>query len=153
METPIPDIAIAWDTQNACGDWTLAGGDLVTGPSIESAVAVSLFTDRRAAADYVPLDGSGDLRGFWADTYSDGPWGSRLWQLRIAVKTDQTKLLLQAQDICQEALAWLVKAGAVAAVDVAASWLNATDMGLLVTVTKPDGSTQAFTYSWAWKGV
>lgn len=153
METSIPDIAIAWDTLDACGDWILAGGDLVAGPSIESAVAVSLFTDRRAASGYVPLDGSGDLRGFWADTYSETPWGSRLWQLRIAKKTDATPLLLEAQDICQEALAWLVTAGAVASVDVAASWLTKDAMGLRVTVTKPDGSTQAFTYSWAWTGV
>lgn len=123
------------------------------GLSIESAVAVSLFTDRRAPAGYVPLDGSGDLRGFWADSYSDFPWGSRLWQLRIAKKTDATTLLLQAQDICQEALAWLITIGALARVEVAASWLTVDAMGLRVRVTRPDGSAQAFDYSWAWTGV
>lgn len=61
------DIAIVW--RNGRGNLALNGSDLLTDNSIETAVIISLFTDRRAQpSDLIP-DGSTDRRGWWADSF------------------------------------------------------------------------------------
>jgi phage gp46-like protein len=145
------DLAIAWDSANFRGDWVIANGGLATGSDLESAVLVSLFTDRIASPDFVPTDGTNDRRGWWADTYESAPIGSRLWQLARAKKTDQTTLLNQARDYCREALQWLLDDGVAGAVDVVTYWLSATTMGIQIRITRPQGTT--FQYSWSWNSL
>lgn len=142
------DIAVAWSPATQTGDWTLLNGDIATGPDLLSAVAVSLFTDRVAQPDYVPVDG--DRRGWWADTYEPLPIGSRLWQLDRAKKIGNQQLLTQATDICREALQWLVTDGGAARVDVQVSWLTPQALAIHVTIIEPSRSSSTFRFSWAW---
>ncbi|MFC0407910.1 phage GP46 family protein [Roseomonas elaeocarpi] len=147
------DIAIAWDTATGQGDWSFEAGDLAVDSGLRSAVLVSLFTDRRAAEDFVPTDGTSDRRGWWGDTYEADQIGSRLWQYERAKKADGTALLRQVRDSCSEALAWLVEDGVAAKVDVTAAWLNRTTIGLGITISEPDGKLSTFNFSWAWSGI
>jgi phage gp46-like protein len=75
-----------------------------------------MFTGRLAAPSFVPPDG--DRRGWWRDSYSDRPIGSRLWMLDRARKDGQAPSLLQARDHCGEALRWPVEDGIAANVEV-----------------------------------
>lgn len=131
------DIASVWDNENACADWAFSTGDLATAPSIESAVRVSLFTER----------------GWWADAYNGRQIGSRLHELDRAKKAGGGSLLLQARDYAREALAWLVEDGIAARVEVRTSWLAADALGIEVVVTQPTGTKlKPFRYSYAWQG-
>jgi len=148
------DIAVSWDTANYRGDWIIVRGALGVDSGIESAVLLSLFSDRRASSDFTPNDGTDDRRGWWGDTYEPDLLGSRLWQLNRAKKTDSTTLLLKARDYCKEALQWLVDAGVVAAVTVSTSWLGTSGqvIGIMVTVVQPTGAVSQRQYQWAWGG-
>lgn len=144
------DLAIAWDAENARGDWQMDGPSLALGNDLETAILVSLFTDRVAAPGYVPTDGTNDPRGWWADSYTGDPIGSRLWQLDRAIKSNSTKTLRTAELYCREALQWLVSDNIVTAFTVNAWWVTPTRLGIRIVVTQPPGTTQTFQYSWAW---
>jgi len=150
------DIAIAWNSAGAFGDWVALPGDLATTGGLLSAVLVSLFTDRLASADYLPPDPNAvpDKRGWWGDTYEPHLLGSRLWQLNRSKKTNSTTLLAQAQDYCMEALQWLIDDGIAAAVAVNTQWLTRDAIGIAVQITPPTGfAAQNFQFSWAWGGI
>jgi phage gp46-like protein len=149
------DIAIVWDTANARGDWTVRNGDLGIGPDIQSAVLVSLFTDRLASSDYISPDPAAinDRRGWWGDTYEPSLIGSRLWQLDRSKKTDQTTLLNQARDYCAEALQWLLDDGVAASISVTTFWNTRDQIGIVIDITKPGvGQAETFQFQWAWNG-
>lgn len=145
------DIYIAWDNNQALGDWALADGDLQTGQDLETACLVSLFTDRLATPDFVPTDGTTDRRGWWADLYEDRPLGSNLWQLERAKKTRQTLGL--AQRYAQDALQWLIDDGVASTLLVNTQWITATMLGIAVAITRPNGSQTRFMFGWAWQGL
>lgn len=151
----MPDIATVWVPAAGRGDWTLAGRDLASGHDLATAVIISLFTDRRADADDIIPDGTGDPRGWWGDTGRLRPLGSKLWLLERAMKTEATRL--RAEDYAAEALAWLVEDGVAADVQVAASWQARADssgfLGLSVVITDPSGRPAVFNYEWAWGDV
>ena len=163
------DIGITWDNATGRGDWSVALGDLALAPDLLSAIMVSLFTDRVApvqptaadAAAGIGVFGTGaagsalvDRRGWWGDAYVGRPIGSRLWQLRRAVKAGQTALLREAESICSEALQWLLDDGVVATAVPACSWLSATAILIAITVTEPASNTpQTFRFQYAWAGL
>jgi phage gp46-like protein len=131
-------------------DWGWANGDLLTGDGyqdLQTAVLVSLFTDRRCNPDYTPIDG--DRRGWWADTNLQYPYGSRLWQLFRAAIGPTT--LLQGQTYAYEALQWLLDDGVASALNVVASFPAFQSLGLLITIQEPSKQNPTvFNFQWAW---
>ncbi|PXW23415.1 phage GP46 family protein [Paraburkholderia caballeronis] len=148
------DIRIVWDVANARGDWALLADDIATGNDLETALLLSLFTDREAATDDVIPDGSNDRRGWWGDDGNIdglGPTGSRLWLLsRRKSPTDQT--LRDAYDYIVEAIQWLIDTGVVARFDVNVQWVKPDMLGAVVVAWPPDGGA-AQTFNWAWSEV
>lgn len=148
------DFKIVWDAENSRGDWALIAGDIATGDDLESALLLSLFTDREAAPDDVIPDGSNDRRGWWGDDGVDddtGPTGSRLWLLSRRISpTDQT--LRDAYDYTVEAIQWLINTNVVARFDVKTQWVKSNMLGISIVAYPPDGSAPQ-TFSWAWNGV
>ncbi len=63
------DITTIWDEEQSIGDWQSGQGDLLSGNDLETAILISLFTDRLARADD-DFDGD-DRRGWWGDTDAD----------------------------------------------------------------------------------
>lgn len=115
--------------------YTDAGFDLVNDNGLQSddglqtAVIVSLFTDRRATPDELAEAGlpADQNRGSWQDDYpeTDGDVeGSKLWLLARAKRTDET--LARAKGYAEDALAWLVADGVALRVIVVASWHGLT---------------------------
>lgn len=146
------DVKIAWDTAHFRGDWAIAAGGLAVDGGIRTAVMVSLFTDARAPDSFVPTDGTTDRRGWWGDTYSVQPWGSLLWTLNRAKKTDSRAMLNIAADMCRASMKWLLDGGYVASVAVQTAWITPQAMGIQVSVSMPNGTPQQpFRFAWAWE--
>jgi phage gp46-like protein len=149
------DVSTIWSPAAARADWAILAPDLARDTDLETAVVISLFTDRRADADDVIPDGSDDRRGWWGDAFADRPIGSKLWLLERAKKTEQTRL--RAQDYVDEALAWLVEEGVAASVVSDAQWQAGRApqgfLGIVVQIARPDGRIVDFNYAWAWAGV
>lgn len=146
------DIAIVWNPATSSGDWAMSNGDLQSGSDLEAAILVSLFTDAYAP-DYVPPPPSGppNPRGCWTDTYTGYRIGSLLWTRTRMIKTEATLLLIKGD--CQNALAWLVTAGAVASFDIEAAFVNRTALALAITANQPAGPPLTFRYQRLWNEV
>lgn len=145
------DTTTVWDVANARGDWQMSGAQLATGNDLQTAILISLFTDRMAADSDVIPDGTTDPRGWWGDAGETYQIGSRLWLLSRAKQTQET--LQRAYDYIVEALQWLIDDGVVAKFDVLVEWTKASELGAQVVAYKQDGSTSATAYTWAWQGI
>jgi len=132
-------------------DYALDALGLVEDDGLDSAVIISLFTDRRALDDDVIPDGTTERRGWWGDQYSDvesDRIGSRLWLLDRSKQLPE--VMAQAKSYCQEALQWLVEDGAAKSVNVTVT--NPRD-GVLyaqMDIIKPDGSTTQYKLNKFW---
>lgn len=147
----MPDIATIWRPGEAGGDWVLVGPDLQGGSDLETAVLISLFTDRVADPEDPIPDGSGDPRGWWGDLDRTAPLGSKLWLLERAKRTEETRLL--AIDYAEEALAWMVDASIAESVSATAAWAGRSRLDLGVVILEPGGRETTFNYQWAWEAL
>jgi phage gp46-like protein len=139
------DITTVWT--GAHGDCTLAGSDLQSGSDLATAILLSLFTDRRAEPDDQLLDGSDDRRGWWGDT-DDQHFGSRLWLIERAKRTQET--IQRAKGYIEEALQWLIDDGVVASFQIKVEWPAGSQLSSRVVAIKGDGSQESMRFAWAW---
>lgn len=145
------DLRIVWDAKHYRGDLVMAGAGLAIGNDLETAVLLSLFTDRRADGDFVPPDGSDDRRGVWFEAFGtqagdQKPWGSRLWQFARAVRTQAT--LNDIIDACREALQWLIDDGVATSIDVAGQFYGRSGVALGISVRQGNQPMNRFSYVW-----
>ena len=104
-------------------DWAIKDHDLAPDDGLETAIILSLFTDRRAREDDPLPDGSDDRRGWWADAWAgQDPIGSRLWLLER--EKDTREVVNRARDYAEEALQWLVEDGIAERIEVMAGWVE-----------------------------
>jgi len=126
--------------------------DLATDEGLQTAVILSLFTDRRADdSDPLPI-GQTDRRGWWGDTLPDvaeDKLGSRLWLLER--EKEQTSVLIRAEEYAREALQWLLDDRVAAQVDVTAEVPRSGVLGLAIAIHRPrlDPVAYRFTSTWA----
>lgn len=144
------DISITWDASNSRGDWKMSGPVLATGNDIETAILISIFSDRMAQPGDVIPDGTNDPRGWWAD--DDVPIGSRMWLLQRAKQTGTTLQL--AYDYLAEALKWMVDDGVVGRFDMSTQWVRTGMLGAVIVAYSPTGTLLSKgQYAWAWAGI
>jgi phage gp46-like protein len=117
------DVGIDWDSQALEGDFLYQDGDFTRDAGLETAVIVSLFTDRKAEPDdELPDPNSSERRGWWGDlTIPDLPsggdkYGSKLWLLERSKTTPE--VIAKAKQYIEEALDWLVEDGVAFRVEV-----------------------------------
>lgn len=150
------DLLTAWTQSTA--DWQLKAAALALDDGLQSAVVISLFTDRLAEpGDPLPqldLWAPGGRRGWWGDAFSDVPGdriGSRLWLLARAKRLPE--VLRQAEEYAQEALQWLVEDGVASGVQVTASTDASRDLLALEVVVVRSAQPQArYRFEAFWKG-
>lgn len=151
-DAPVKNVVLSWSGSYLSRK--VSGGYLETGDDIETALLLSLFTDRLAASDDQIPDGSTDRRGWWGDDANVdglGPTGSRLWLLsRRTSPTDKT--LTDAYDYVAEAIQWMVTTGVVGRFDINVQWLSNDALGILIAAWPPSGGAPV-TYNWAWKAM
>ena len=144
------DLALIWHSDEWSADLVLAaGGDLQTDDGLQTAVVISLFSDRRAAADDALPTSSTDPRGWWGDAFSSAPGdqiGSRLWLLSRSKAT--ADVVLKAQEYGAEALAWMIADDVASDVAVVASDGGQGWLKLAVTITRPTGQNHQFDFLW-----
>ena len=115
-------------------DLVKSGGRLAVDDGLETAVLLSLFTDAPATDDELRAAGltRDQNRGaWWGNDYPevDGDvWGSKLWLLARAKRTDET--LARARDYAVQAVAWMITDGLAARVPITTAWYERT--GFLV---------------------
>lgn len=122
LDTPAVDLTAYTpvDLRLACLDYNLfdfqlnQSLDLVTDDSLDTALLISLFTDR--------YDPNLDKGGWWGDGYvdSDQAFGSRLWTLALHKLNTQT--LRDAESYATESLKWLIDDGLLTHLNVSCSW-------------------------------
>lgn len=148
----MPDFRLDWTMGlSARGDLVRDGTRFAEDGGLATAVALSLFTNRRAeAGDELP-DGSRDRQGYWGDAIAQVPgdrYGSRLYQLRRAKRTTET--LVRAREYALEALAWALEDGVAADIRVGASYGPARRdrLDLDIEFDRPTGELQRFSFQW-----
>ena len=143
------DTTTVWSRDLGRGDWSLAGANLQSGNDLETAILISIFSDREANLDDVIPDGTNDPRGWIGDAGQDYKIGSRLWLLARSKQDAET--LRNANDYIAEALQWLIDDGAVGRFDITTEWTQSFMLGAKVLAYKPDGTSMPMNFSWIWK--
>jgi len=138
------DILAEWQTV------AVYSGDLVADNGLETALFISLFTDRLAEVDD-DIGGGSDRRGWWADQYleiNNDLIGSRLWLLRREKATQD--VLGRAVEYARESLEWLIDDGIASSVDVAAKYSELGKMNLTIEVHQADRTLQVVRFAYVW---
>lgn len=153
------DIALHVDPQSVLMDFSITLGDLANDSGLETAVLLSLFTDRRADDSDALPNAQNDLRGWWADAIpvvQDDRFGSRLWLL--AREKRGPTVPPRAEKYAREALQWMLDDGVASKLDVSATITTARDgslpvgtLLLTVTIWRPDEAlASTFRYRLNW---
>jgi phage gp46-like protein len=147
----LADLALTWSNTTGAGDLSIIDLDLASDRGLETAVLLSLFTDRRAEADDTPPSGDPtDRRGWWADQFAavEGDRiGSRLWLLDRSKRTSET--VQRAKEYAREALAWLIEDRVVESVAVTVE-VTAVALLLAVELQRPGRAPTTFRFAHAW---
>ena len=143
------DVAlILKDDLNAGFDLDFENGDFKKDGGLETAVAISLFTDRRIGDEQLP-QGTTDKKGWWGDLFPEvdqDKIGSRLWLLAREKRT--TEVLRKAEDYAKEALNWLVEDGVATSIIASASYNESKFLLLAIEIVKPAGRNSRFQVVW-----
>lgn len=125
---PAPVAAMTWtdyaQVAPVQGVTQLAAYAVQLDDTLQTAIILSLFTDRRASADDLLPNGVTNKRGWLGDAFmgeQGDVWGSRLWLCYGGKVADD--LLERARFAAKEALAWLVRDGIAGRVDVSSEWV------------------------------
>lgn len=142
------DISSFWDAERLAADWREGRGDLVSGDDLQTAIIISLFTDRVAREDD-DIDGD-DRRGWWGDADEENDIGSRLWLLRRQ-KLAQA-VAQKAEDYSREALQWLVTDGVVSSFSVATQIVYPRRLNMVIRYQRPgNGNDTDMRFFWVWE--
>lgn len=150
------DIKISWDVGLMEGDFSIEDEDLESDNGLETAVIISLFTDRRARDDdELPDPNNLDKRGWWGDLVAeveDDQIGSRLWLLERSKTTPD--ILVKAKEYAEEALQWMISDNAAMKIEVEAERQGTEGndrLALLVKIFQSDGGETALQFNTKWE--
>jgi phage gp46-like protein len=149
------DRLIAFNPATLSGDLMLGDdGAIILTDGLETAVTISLFTDRRARDDDELPDNSGDRRGWClthrqreADPESD-EIGSWLWLL--GREKQLASVVARAKYYAETALAWMVRRKYARQVTVTAEVAAPGLLGLSVEIIRRDGTRWSRIYDYYW---
>lgn len=141
------DIATEWNVNTLRGEWSLAQGELLSGHDLQTAIIISLFTDRLARDDDVMDDNV--RRGWWGDSGQDYVIGSRLWL--IAREKLTVNVAQRAEDYAREALQWLIDDGVVASLDIGSQIIYPARLNLFIRYHQPGYHKEDLRFFWVWE--
>ncbi|MHC4712002.1 MAG: phage GP46 family protein [Planctomycetota bacterium] len=150
------DARLFFDLEQLAGDIAIESADVARETTLDTAVLLSVYSDRRAEHDDALPSGEDDRRGWWGDSFLpvDGDrFGSRLWLLERQKTTDET--LARALEYIRESLDWLVDDGIAAAVYVSGEWRShatAVKVGRFrVVVERPPAPQITYRFQYVWQ--
>lgn len=132
------------------GNIEILNNDLRRDPTLENAIEISLFTDRRADdIDALP-DTSGDKRGWWGDDVSEKLLGSKLWLLRRSKNTSD--IPARTEQYVKEALQWMIDDGVIDSFEVSVQQIGSDRLDIEIIVLEPKDQTEnIFKYYFNWR--
>ncbi len=145
------DLRTVYDKDGMRCDWLFAAPELATDDALETAVILSLFTDRLANADDALPDSTGQRRGWWGDSFADVDGdriGSRLWLL--AREKQLPAVLERARAYARESLAWMVEDGIARGVEVEAEFPRLGAIAIEATILRAIGGPVRFRFEAFW---
>lgn len=145
------DLALRWGRHGGA-ELFLEANDIATDAGLETAILISLFTDRRTDDPAAVPTGDGDLRGWWADSFPvvEGDLiGSRLWLLSREKRVESVPS--RAEEYAREALDWLIEDRVADRVEVSAEWEGRDALILQVVVHQPEGPPAEYRYHYTWQ--
>ncbi len=132
-------------------DLEIENGDLKFDEGLETAISISLFSDRRVTDEELP-ELAESKRGWWGDLFPElegDKIGSRLWTLMREKRLVET--LRRAEDYAKEALKWLLDDGIVESIVVTAEFDGEPIEGRLfmqIDITRPPGRESRYQVIW-----
>lgn len=146
------DIKMIWDSENITADMLFQNGDLLREEGLETAVLMSLFSDRRAE-EKDEIDNKNDRRGWWGDQTAGltDQIGSRLWIIERAKTTSQTVVL--AKQYVKEALQWMLDDGVASKINVMTERFGnpgEDKLGITIEIYKINGQIEVFEFDDLW---
>jgi phage gp46-like protein len=132
-------------------DFAISDLGLVEDDGLQTAVILSLFTDRRAKDDDILPGGDSDKRGWWGDAFPFSPddkIGSRRWLL--SREKQLSSVLRRVKDYDEEALKWLVDDGIALSVTVTANIVSNGILGETIEIVRPDKTNASFRFESLW---
>lgn len=142
------DISSFWDIERLVAEWREGRGDLINGDDLQTAMIISLFTDR-VARDDDDIDGE-DRRGWWGDMGEEHNIGSRLWLLRRQKLTQD--VAQKAEDYSREALQWLISDGVVSSFTIATQIVYPRRLNMVIRYQRPgNGDRTDMRFFWVWE--
>lgn len=148
------DLALRWDGEGLTADLVVEANDLARDATLQTAVELSLFLDRRAEdADQLPTAET-DRRGWWGDSVpvvEGDRIGSRLWLLAREKQTPTMAARLERY--AREALAWLLEDRVVSRIEVVAEFPRAGMWGLTVELWRPSSDPVRYRFGGTWEAV
>jgi len=144
------DIKFIYDTVGPA-DISLNGATLLRDPGFETAVLISIFSDRRADVDDPLPTEDGERRGWWGDALATARIGSRLWLLDRSNINPTT--IAQGEQYVEESLGWMLADGSAKTIKCTGSrGARADEIIFEVTITGPAGSVFfKFFYNWKYQ--
>ena len=134
--------------QNNCFDLQIEDSDLKADNGLETAVAISLFTDARVSDEELP-EFENFKRGWWGDMYPDidlDKIGSRLWTIDRSKVTVET--LRRSEELCKESLNWMIEDGLADEIIINSEYNDIKQLIINIEITKPDDETIRFSVLW-----
>lgn len=141
------DVALLLTPDNRF-DIGIANGDLIGDDGLQTAVAISIFTDARVMDEELPPPQK-DKKGWWGDMFPDvegDQIGSKLWLTGRAKITTETQRL--AEDHCKDGLQWLIDDGVASKISVTSVYGVNRSLLINIQITKPNGNTSRFQVIW-----
>jgi phage gp46-like protein len=147
------DIRIVYDAAQGYGDLDVVDRDLDRDAGLETAVAVSLFSNRRADAEDILPDADGGRAGWWADALNDDgdKIGSKLWLLGREAMRPQD-VIPRAKQYAREALQWMIDDGVAQEIIANAERIAMNEIRLTINIVRPEVDREEFFsyyYNWA----
>ena len=143
------DLRLIWDTTLGEADLSAPqnSGDLEGDAGLETAVIISLLTDRRADDDDIlPDPGNIDRRGWWGDLLGSDPVddeiGSRLWVFTERGKLTES-LISDVKNVIEEALQWMIDDGIATTIEVEVERVS-NNIYYLVKIYKTEGNPTTY---------
>lgn len=141
------DVALVYAGESF--DISVVRNDLLLDEGLQTAIVISLFTDKRCRVEELP-SAETDRAGWWGDMFADlegDQIGSKLWLLRREKQLPAT--LVRYEEYARESLQWLIDDGIATAVSVTASYPETGRVDLVIAIQRPQGAV-SFKYSLSW---
>ena len=145
------DLALTWSNTSGSADLSMIDSDLASDLGLETAMLLSLLTDRRAQPDDVPPSGdASDRRGWWADEFlpvEGDQYGSRMWLLDRSKLIGET--LLKAKGFAAECWQWLIDDHVASSIDITVTRLP-NGFAIAAIVQRPARDPLSFRFAHTW---